>query len=283
MWKPITYAPDYQISSQGEIKNKTGKILFINYERLKKTKTRARPNLYVDGHAKQYYLHRIVAQHFLENPLGLPEVNHKDGNFYNNKMENLEWISKLGNMKHANENNLINYFKTKIKVINRDTKEVTNFNSIKECSEKLKISKSKISSCCRGKSTDKKYILEYEDSQRRVINETDIIWKEYPEFKEYLVSNTGEVKNKKNGNILAGNLVNGYRFLSLSVKNKQYTRLVNRMVAMTFLENPNNLPVADHIDTNPLNNHVSNLRWCTYKENMNNETTKKKMTKTFSE
>jgi hypothetical protein len=48
------------------------------------------------------------------------------------------------------------------------------------------------------------------------------------------------------------------------------------MVAMTFLENPENCPVVDHLDTNPLNNHVDNLKWCSHKENMNNENTRLK-------
>lgn len=45
---------------------------------------------------------------------------------------------------------------------------------------------------------------------------------------------------------------------------------VHRLVALTYIPNPNNLPEIDHIDTNRQNNRVENLRWCTRKENCNN-------------
>lgn len=49
--------------------------------------------------------------------------------------------------------------------------------------------------------------------------------------------------------------------------------LVHRLVALAFIPNPDNKQFVDHIDTNRLNNNVSNLRWTTISENANNPNT----------
>jgi len=54
-----------------------------------------------DNGRRMYYVHRLVADAFLDRHEGLNEVNHKDGNKLNNILSNLEWSSRSNNMKHA--------------------------------------------------------------------------------------------------------------------------------------------------------------------------------------
>ena len=49
---------------------------------------------------KLFYVHRLVAQHFIPNPDNLAEVNHKDFDKWNNNVSNLEWVSQLENITH---------------------------------------------------------------------------------------------------------------------------------------------------------------------------------------
>ena len=54
------------------------------------------------------------------------------------------------------------------------------------------------------------------------------------------------------------------------IKYKQHILYVHRLVAETFIPNPDNKPCIDHIDRDPTNNNVQNLRWATLQENQNN-------------
>ncbi len=59
-------------------------------------------NLYdVDGHCTKKYVHRLVAETFIDNPENLPEVNHIDCNHSNNDVSNLEWCSRMENLEHS--------------------------------------------------------------------------------------------------------------------------------------------------------------------------------------
>lgn len=104
MRKQINGYNNYYIYDNGDVLNiSTNKILKgsigengYKYYRLSK-----------DNNKTMFYAHRLVAEHFLENPNLLPIVNHKDGNKLNNQLSNLEWVSYSENTKHAHDNNLI--------------------------------------------------------------------------------------------------------------------------------------------------------------------------------
>lgn len=64
-------------------------------------------NRYVKVHLDKFYpLHRLVAQHFVPNPDNLPQVNHIDGNRYNNAASNLEWCTASENVQHSYDTGL---------------------------------------------------------------------------------------------------------------------------------------------------------------------------------
>ena len=59
------------------------------------------------GNAEQILIHRLVAQEFIPNPDGKPQVNHRDGHKLNNYVDNLEWVTGSENQQHAVLNGLI--------------------------------------------------------------------------------------------------------------------------------------------------------------------------------
>lgn len=70
-----------------------------------------------------------------------------------------------------------------------------------------------------------------------------------------------------------GKSIQGYPKVIFSMKNIHKSPNVHRLVAQAFIPNPYNKPMVDHIDRDKTNNYVSNLRWCTLVENMNNPNT----------
>ena len=110
------------------------------------------------------------------------------------------------------------------------------------------------------------------------------IWKDIKEFEKfYQVSNLGRVRGldrivinklghkiKRKGQIMKQILdIHGYPVVHLRKEGISKYFKVHRLVAIAFIPNPNNLPMINHKDENPLNSNVNNLEWCDCKYNNN--------------
>lgn len=102
IWKPVVGFEEYfEISNLGRLKRKDRILKATNDRGYLKIK------LSVNGKRYLRYIHRLVAEAFIPNPNNYKEVNHKDSNPENNRVDNLEWCDRRYNLdymiKHQND------------------------------------------------------------------------------------------------------------------------------------------------------------------------------------
>lgn len=120
-WKNVTgFENFYQVSNIGRVRSKDReykclangkypctKILHGRVMRERIWKKRNQVAFMIGGERIEFWVHRLVAEAFISNPLKLSDVNHKDGNPLNNNVSNLEWATRSQNMQHAHDTGLI--------------------------------------------------------------------------------------------------------------------------------------------------------------------------------
>lgn len=92
------------------------------------------------------------------------------------------------------------------------------------------------------------------------------IYKIIIDFDNYSISNLGNVKNNKTNLILSKSITKGVYKVKLSKNGKQANLYIHRLLAIHFINNPENKEYVIHIDNNKLNNNINNLKWISKKE-----------------
>ncbi len=115
-WRQVKVNKSYEVSNLGRVRNKQRKIIKAIINKSGYYSTR----LCYKCKYSWYSTHRLVALAFITNPYDLETVNHKDGIKLNNKLSNLEWMSRLDNMRHAFDTGL-NPMRERLPLVGKNT------------------------------------------------------------------------------------------------------------------------------------------------------------------
>ena len=149
VWRFIKdYEDIYQVSNLGNIRNvKNGKIRkFVKHK-----DGHLKVQLHKNGKSKDFYVHRLVAQAFINNPTNAEIVNHKDENPQNNNVENLEWCNKKYNNTYGTKvTRQSKKIKKEVYQYDLQGNFISKYNSVREAGTSLRANKANIANCCRG-------------------------------------------------------------------------------------------------------------------------------------
>jgi hypothetical protein len=277
-WKKISDY-NYEISDLGRLRNiasqkiTTGSITRNGYV------TVALSN---NGKAKYMSLHRLVADLFVPNPDHKTQVNHIISKT-DNRACALEWSTPSENASHAHR-----------EIIQHATKSVDrldNDGTIIKTYQKLEdvrvdgFDPRGVSAVAHGRrKVHAGFCWKFTNEEPPDCNADDEQWQPLEQseddtvrrFTRYAVSNYGRVKEVKTGKLRKIGK-DGRLSICNGVKDTRMF-LVHRLMLLAFnVKNPDNKPEVDHIDSDPTNNKLSNLRWATKHENMMNENTRQKI------
>lgn len=266
VWRVIPEFPQYECSSFGNLRNKDV----------------PGHNLVLSQHANGYYMkqlngknlsvHRVVAQLFVPNPDGKDEVDHIDRVRSNNHFLNLRWTTRREQNENRKPAAKGKAYGMPIWQLDGATKQRLQYfdsqyaaaewviaNNLCKADCRSKVVTIGIMMVCRGQ-RDSMYGCKWEFAEENVIENE--IWKPCTiKGDGYEVSNQGRLRDRTQKVFKGTSEAEGHylRFRD------QY---VHRLVAQAFLENPNNLPIVHHKNSNKQDNRLVNLMWVSASDNL---------------
>ena len=154
-WKPVKgYKGLYEVSDWGNVRslnyNKTGRAQLLKSR--KDTRGYLKVVLCKKGERKNKYVHRLVAEAFLPNPLNLPDVNHKSECKMLNFACVLEYCDKKYNNNYGSHNQRVaDYFSIAIDQFDKNGQFIRRWKSTSEAGRQLGISYGSICECLKGR------------------------------------------------------------------------------------------------------------------------------------
>lgn len=216
---------------------------------------------------KRYYVHRLVAFAFVDNadPEKNKIVNHLDGNKENNRADNLEWTSVVGNNQHAIDNGLIKLTKRAVIQYDDEDNKIAEFESLDAASKETDINDALIVNCCKGKRIHAGgFKWKYRDVNPNENPDVDLDqMKQVKDFPNYYVDKSGKIYSKPYHKWLKQTKTgDGLLSVQLANKGKRKTFLVHRLVAEHYLDGFVDKCQIKHRDKDGTNNNVDNLKIC---------------------
>lgn len=177
IWKDVTgYDGIYQVSNLGNVRSlpltrKMKNGVERSYEGKMLNPSESKDgylvvDLSVDGKRKTTKIHRMVAEAFVNNPLNLPVVNHKNENKHDNRASNLEWCSIRYNLRYGTtQKRRAHKIGWKVRMFSEEGKYIKTFATMRAASRILKLPMSGIYQSVLTKKAYKGYLFRKVDEE----------------------------------------------------------------------------------------------------------------------